>query len=154
MSVSWISFPSVTEITLFANAMFTAAPIPCAIVILIQNTTYRNFLISNIYCCDRKTPADNNASISSKSLAPSTVLQKTTTILWWIWLKMHIYQLLCLLNRFIQVVFEESSSESFHSIVKWTLNFHFFQKLINICIYCDQKSGSATQTETANSEFD
>ncbi|EFP00360.1 hypothetical protein CRE_18510 [Caenorhabditis remanei] len=72
---------SVTDITLFANAMFTAAPIPCAIVILIQNTTYRNFLISKIYCCDRKTPTDNNASISSKSLAPSTVLQKTTTIL-------------------------------------------------------------------------
>ncbi|CAO4378766.1 unnamed protein product [Caenorhabditis nigoni] len=49
-------------ITLFANAMFTAAPIPCAIVILAQNSTYMNFLKSKMIFYNRRIPATANIS--------------------------------------------------------------------------------------------
>uniref|UniRef100_A0A1I7UBB9 Serpentine Receptor, class H n=1 Tax=Caenorhabditis tropicalis TaxID=1561998 RepID=A0A1I7UBB9_9PELO len=67
------------NITLFANAMFTAAPIPCAIVILTQNTTYRNFLLSRIYCFNRRAPSSSDSG-SSRSSAPSTVFRQTTVL--------------------------------------------------------------------------
>ncbi|CAR98996.1 Protein CBG27366 [Caenorhabditis briggsae] len=54
-------------ITLFGNAMFTAAPIPCAIVILAQNSTYMNFLKSKMFFYNRRIPATANISSAFRS---------------------------------------------------------------------------------------
>ncbi|CAI2354272.1 unnamed protein product [Caenorhabditis sp. 36 PRJEB53466] len=67
------------SVTIFANSVFTAAPIPCAIVILIQNDTYREFLLSKLQFLRRNQPS-NSETLESRSGTSIAAQSRKTTL--------------------------------------------------------------------------